>query len=211
MKVKYKGKYSNLFSLPGGGPQGTLLGLFPFLVLINDAGYNGQENNIGELITSKKKIKEMNVIHLKYVDDLTLAESIDMASQLSPVSLVDRPQPDTFRARTGHKLNIQTSKVYKELKEIQAYAEQNKMKLNIPKTKLMLFNPCRTKNFMPELVIEKTRVDLVERTNLLGVIQSSNLSWEDNRDFVQRCTSKIWILRKLKKLGASPDYLMESF
>ena len=212
MKVKYKGKYSNLFSLPGGGPQGTLLGLFLFLVLINDAGYNGQENNIGELITSKKKIKEMNVKHWKYIDDLTLAESIDMASQLSPVSLVDRPQPDTFRARTGHKLNIQTSKVYKELKEIQAYAEQNKMKLNIPKTKLMLFNPCRTKDFMPELVIEKTRVDLVEQTKLLGVILSSNLSWEANTDYiVKRCNSKIWILRRLKKLGASPDDLMDVY
>ena len=99
MKVKYKGKYSSLFSLPGGGPQGTLLGLFLFLVLINDLGYEDQMNNAGELIT-KKKVKELNLIHLKYVDDLSLAESIDMTNQLYQVPITDRPQPDTYRART---------------------------------------------------------------------------------------------------------------
>ena len=50
-----------------------------FLVLIDDAGFCDQINNAGKLIT-KKKIKEMNVIHLKYVDDLSLAESVDMTS-----------------------------------------------------------------------------------------------------------------------------------
>ena len=32
MRVKYKGKVSGFYPLPGGGPQGTLLGLFLFLV-----------------------------------------------------------------------------------------------------------------------------------------------------------------------------------
>ena len=36
-------------------------------------------NNAGKLIT-KKKIKEMNVIHVKYVNDLSLTESVDMAT-----------------------------------------------------------------------------------------------------------------------------------
>ena len=39
---------SGLKELPGGGPQGTLLGLLLFLVLINDVGFSNQENNIGE-------------------------------------------------------------------------------------------------------------------------------------------------------------------
>ena len=109
MRVKYKGKYSSLFSLPGGGPQGTLLGLFLFLVLIDDAGFSDQKNNAGDLIT-RRKIREMNAIHLKYVDDLSLAESIDMTS-LVHVPRDLRQQPDTFRARTGHILNMQDSRV----------------------------------------------------------------------------------------------------
>ena len=77
MKVKYKGKYSKLFPLHGGGPQGSLLGLFLFLLLTNDAGFQGQVNNAGECITIKKLVEELKVIHMKYVDDLALAERID--------------------------------------------------------------------------------------------------------------------------------------
>ena len=62
-------------------------------MLVNDAGYENQLNNAGELIT-KKKMKELNVIYLKYVDDLSLAESIDMNSQLSQVPVDERPQPE---------------------------------------------------------------------------------------------------------------------
>ena len=39
MLVRYKGKQSNIKSLPAGGTQGTLLGLLLFIILINDAGF----------------------------------------------------------------------------------------------------------------------------------------------------------------------------
>ena len=72
MLIRYKGKLSSIKELPGGGPQGTLLGLFLFLVLINEAGFDGQANNAGELLTTKRKISRANQIHLKFVDDMTL-------------------------------------------------------------------------------------------------------------------------------------------
>ena len=61
--VRYKGRQSSVKSLPGGGPQGTLLGLLLFIVLINDVGFNGQMNNTGDLITSKRNLKAANMIH----------------------------------------------------------------------------------------------------------------------------------------------------
>ena len=100
--MKYRGKLSDFFSLPGGGPQGALLGLFLFLVLVNDVGFKGQQNNAGDLITSKKRLSKLNTIHLKYVDDLALAEAIKVKTQLTDVPIEERPQPDPYRARTGH-------------------------------------------------------------------------------------------------------------
>ena len=49
--VRYKGRTSGRKMLPGGGPQGTIFGLFIFLILINSAGYQNLEKNIGHKIT----------------------------------------------------------------------------------------------------------------------------------------------------------------
>ena len=128
-------------SLPGGGPQGTILALLLFIVLINDIGFEGQTNNVGDLITSKRNMKFVNEIHLKYVDDLTLAEAIDMPTQLVKVPPSERSMPDSFHARTGHVLPVNQSKVYKQLQRVESYACDNDMKVNYKKTKLILFNP----------------------------------------------------------------------
>ena len=115
MMVRYKGKLSSIKSLPGGGPQGTLLGLLLFIVLINDVGFQGQANNAGEIITSKRNMKTLNEMHLKYVDDLTLAEAINLPKSLVSVPDDVRPQPDMFHARTVHVLPLEDSNVYKQL------------------------------------------------------------------------------------------------
>ena len=77
------------------------------------------------------------------------------------------------------------------------------MKLNLKKkTILMLFNPCVSKDFMPEISINNTRLDVVEQSKLLGVIISSDLKWEANTQYIARkCNSMVWTIRRLKKMG----------
>ena len=54
--------------------------------------------------------------------------------------------------------------------------------------------------------------DLVEETKLLGVVVSSNLSWHSNTEYIaKRCNNKLWVLRRLKKLGASHSDLLDVF
>ena len=95
MVVRYKGATSSEKPLPGGGPQGTLLGLLLFIVLINDAGFAEQENNVGKNITARKNFKAEPLLHLKYVDDMTLAESINLTTTM--------PKLVTFCLKGGHK------------------------------------------------------------------------------------------------------------
>ena len=49
MVVRYKGAISSMKDLLGGGPQGILLGLLLFLVLINEDGFKDRENDVGEV------------------------------------------------------------------------------------------------------------------------------------------------------------------
>ena len=170
MVVRYKGSTSSSKPLPGGGPQGTLLGLLLFLVLINDAGFDDQKNDTGENITRRKHFKAANTIHLKYVDDLTMAEAIKMKEKLVSVPVSERPLPDTFHARTGHVLPREQSTLHHQLLETQQYAKDNKMKVNNKKTKLMLFNNCKKWNFMPELRLDGHDMVLEEEMRLLGVV-----------------------------------------
>ena len=93
MVVKHKGGCSSIKSLPGGGPQGTILALLLFIVMINDMGFEGQENNAGEIVTCKNNLKLANEIHLKYVDDFTLAEAINLPEQLVKLPDSERPMP----------------------------------------------------------------------------------------------------------------------
>ena len=212
MILRYKGASSSKKMLPGGGPQGTLLGLFLFLILINDVGFKDQMNDLGEISTCKRKLREVNELHLKYVDDLALAEAVDLKSQLTEVAVTDRPQPDTFHARTGHELRPENSRVYLQLQRTEEYAKVNKMKINGKKTKLMLFNPGSKRDFMPKFELGKTELELAEETTLLGVVMRSDLAWTSNTDYiVKRAYKKLWSLRRLKKLGANSNDLLDVY
>ena len=141
MAVRLNGIISEWKDLPGGGPQGTLLGLLLFLVLINDAGFQNPVNNTGELLVSRKHLKSANEIHLKYIDDLTIAESINMSETLVHHQDTERSLPDTFHSRTGHHLPQEASRVQNQLLNIQEHAQVNQMMINVKKTKFILLKP----------------------------------------------------------------------
>ena len=66
MQVRYNNIYSSTYSLPGGGPQGTLLGLIEYFVQSND--------NANCVVPD---------LRFKFVDDLTVLELVMMAGLLT--------------------------------------------------------------------------------------------------------------------------------
>ena len=77
------------------------------------------------------------------------------------------------------------------------------MKINYKKTKLIVFNPCKTIDFRPELEFGNEQLQLLDEIKLLGVTIRSDLRWNSNtKDIVKRAYNKLWILRRLKQLGA---------
>ena len=117
------------------------------MVLINFCGFKTHQE-IGKIITNPKKKFKQATFHSKYVDDLTIAEALNIKDSVIPDP--DRPLPDTYHARLGLKLAANQSQVYKQLDNIHEYARKNEMRINLSKTKFMLFNPTVNYDFVPQ-------------------------------------------------------------
>ena len=143
------------------------------------------------------------------LNDLTLAEAINLPNQLVSLPASDRPQPDTYHARTGHVLPVTNSKVYNQLQKTNILAKQNDMKMNFDKTKIIVFNPCKKTDFMPNIVIDDHELEVVNETRLLGLTLRSYMKWISNtNNMVSKANKRLWILRRLKNFGAKkPDLL----
>ena len=195
MVVNYKGCQSSVKPLPGGGPQGTILALLLFLILINDMGFSNQ-------MKDDAVAKNLKEIHLKFVDDLSIAESIDLQKILLKVPDNVRTLPDTYQDRTCHILPHTESKVYHQLQEVKRYANENSMKINLNKTQLMTFNPCKTIDFSPQFVLDDQPIMAVKEKRLLGLTIRSDLKWSSHISYMlSRAYKRLWIfLVLLKKL-----------
>ena len=172
------------------------MGLLLFLVLINDVGFADQSNNVGDVITSRRNFIAANQLHLKYVDDLSIAEAVTLKENVCPAP-DNRQRPDPYRSRTGHELIPGRSKVFKQIHDINEYASTHEMKLNLKKTKFMMFNNCKSIDFLPTFLMDGHEIDLVEEIKILGVIITSDMKFSSNTEYiVERAFNGIWMLRR---------------
>ena len=75
-----------------------------------------------------------------------------------------------------------------ELQKVSSWLEENRLKLNIGKTKSILFHPLKTtfwKSIRFCVKIGKTIVKMVKSYKYLGVIIDNNLSWAEHIEMVK--------------------------
>ena len=213
--VRHKGKTSSRKSLPGGGPQGTRLGMFLFLILINAAGCGHLQEHIGSHVTrSLNRRVPMPNIHLKFIDDMTEATAINLKNCVVPNPDPNPPRPLAYHDRTGHVLPEGFDcPVQKELDRLVLYCDQNEMQINHDKTKVMMFSNSRNYDYMPKLSVQAdTYLKVVEEHKLLGIIVQSDLRWHANtQNLCEKGFARLWMLRRLKSVGANEDELLDVY
>ena len=166
MRVKWHGLESSERPLPGSSPQGSSFGVLEYLSQSNDSAAN---------IPSQDKFK--------FMDDLSILEvilltNIGLASH-NPKSNVPSNIPSHNQFIPNEFLKTQ-----KYLKDINEWTVSRKMELNQKKTKSLIFNFTKDKQFTTNIKLKGETVELVQESKLLGVIITNDLKWERNRKYV---------------------------
>ena len=111
MQVRYNDQYSSTHSLPGGGPQGTLVGLIEYFV---------QSDDNADCVEQDKRFK--------YVDDLTILELVMLGLWLSEYNFKNHVASDIgIEEKFVDPRNLTTQE---SLDTIASSTDKNIMKIN---------------------------------------------------------------------------------
>lgn len=150
---------------------------------------------------------------MKYVDDLSMAQAIEMKECLVPNP--NPTHPLTYHDRTGHILPSATYTLQDDLNNLAKYTKNHDMVINTDKCKVMMFNTARKYDGMPQLTLPgmgTKNIQVEESVKLLGVKIRSDLKWHENTAFIcKRGYERLWLLRRLKGLGASVSELVDVY
>ena len=180
--------------LNGGGPQGALWGILEYLSLSNDNT---------NYISSKDKFK--------FIDDLSILEKINLLCiGLSSYNYKNNVASDMIK--NGYFLPPENLKTQDNLNRISQWTTENKMMLNIPKTKAMKFNFTRNFQFSSRLSIDDKIIETISETKLLGVMISDDMSWDPNTQYiVKRANARMRMLHKLVEFSVPVEDLINIF
>ena len=158
MQVKFNGKYSTTHDLPGGGPQGTLVGLIEYFV---------QSNDNADCVEPDKRFK--------YVDDLSILELVLLSGLLTEYN---------FRQHVASDIGINeyyvpatSLRTQQNIDQISTWTKSNLMQLNVNKTNYMIFSRSHTE-FATRLSLNHQTLDRIEEVKLVGVWLTTFLDWD---------------------------------
>ena len=177
-----------MHSLPGGGPQGTLLGGIEYLV-------NSNDNT--DFVDEEDKFK--------YVDDLSILELVCLAGLLCEYNFKMHVASDI--GIDSYFLPNQNFQMQEHLNAVGAWTNENLMVLNAVKSKYMIFNTAMA-DFNTRLTINNTNLDQVSEARVLGVILTDDMKFEKNTaDICKRAFARLSMITKLKYVGVKPEDL----
>ena len=192
MQVRFNNKHSSTHKLPGGGPQGTLVGLIEYLV---------QSNDNADCVDPDMRYK--------YVDDLTVLELVLFAGLLTDYNFKQHIASDI--GIDEHYVPAESLTTQANLDQIAAWTEENQMKLNEDKSKYMVFTRSNTE-FATRLTLNGNTMERIEEVKLVGVWLTTFLDWDKNtRELCKRAYARMTMLTKLKYVGTPTKDLVEVY
>ena len=91
---------------------------------------------------------------MKFIDDMTMAESINLKASLIKNPEVNPPRPFNYHERTQHIMAKQNFKLQTMLDDLKDYTLKHQMRVNENKTKVILFNSVLKYDFQLNLTLD---------------------------------------------------------
>ena len=223
MILRFRGCSSDPKAMPGGMPQGTLLGVILYILYINPVGFPAEVtiklsdelhnywnvlDPVPNLLQNEDSLPQ-SLQSIKFMDDATIQESISLKTTLATNR--DRSGPLPFW-ELGHQQNhglllpASNSLLQNQIDKIKTLSDNREMLLNSDKTCLFIVNFTQKYQFVPLLVIpgSSSPINRVLQTKLLGYWFTHDMKTRKHvHHMLSICYKRIWAIRKLKQAGVS--------
>ena len=124
----------------------------------------------------------------------------------------NRPFPLNLHERTEHVLSDK-SRLQENLEKIESFTIENEMKINVAKTKVMMFNRSKHYDFPPEFHFsDGNLLECLDECKLLGVKLCSNLKWDSNTNAIyKKAMGRMWLLRRMKTVKLENRIILDYY
>ena len=87
------------------------------------------------------------------------------------------------------------------------------MKINVSKSKVLLFNKSKSYDFSPEFAFNSgPNLEVIEQTRLLGIELTTDLRWSENtKSIFKKAMSRMWLLRRMKIMHLEPKIILDYY
>jgi hypothetical protein len=221
MILRFRGCCSSLKDMPGGMPQGTLLGVILYILYINPVGFPSEATiKISDILHDYWKtldhIPDLPPNHdvlpepiqsIKFMDDATLQEIVNLKTELASNRDRSGPLPSWelgLKQNSGKVLPKENTELQSQIDVIKALSDCREMSLNTDKTTLFIVNFTQQHQFRPLLQIPGCveTIDRVLETKLLGYWFTIDMKPHRHVEHILGiCYKRLWAILKLKKAG----------
>ena len=192
MTVKFNSKTSRMYTLVGGGPQGSQNGQNTYICASND---NADHVPIED--------------QFKYCDDLQVLELVLLGDILCEYDFKRHVASDVG---VGQKfLDPNQYEMQKKLDTIATWTDENLMRLNEEKSNYIIFTKAR-EDFAARLTLNEKLLERKKTTKVVGVWLEEKGGWAKNTaEICKSAYAKLNMLTKLKYAGVSVKDLVETY
>ena len=120
--------------------------------------------------------------------------------------------PPMYHDRFHLTLPPHKSVLQHQILDLVRFTKEKSMIINQKKTKCIPFINSRTKDFVPELVMDGSTLEVIYQLKLVGLVITADLSWSEHIKYtVKRVKGTMWQLVRLKQMNAPKEKLVEFY